>query len=168
METTNLADLYNLDAIPWSRALEALEGPQPPMLTWFLATTRPDGRPHIAGVGAIWYDDKVWFTQRPRDPQEPEPHREPQLRDRGVAARDRPRLRRRAAAGDRRRDAQTAREALRRDRLAGEGRGRRVHVRLQRAERRTAAVVPALACPDDRLRVLGSEPGGATRWRFTD
>ena len=65
METRNLADLYSLDAIPWSRALEALEGPQPPMLTWFLATTRPDGRPHVAGVGAVWYEDKVWFTSGP-------------------------------------------------------------------------------------------------------
>ncbi|MFL5749015.1 MAG: pyridoxamine 5'-phosphate oxidase family protein, partial [Chloroflexota bacterium] len=62
MHEKNLADLYDLDPIPWSRALAALEGPQPPMLTWFLATTRPDGRPHIAGVGAIWYDDRVYFT----------------------------------------------------------------------------------------------------------
>ena len=65
METTNLADLYGLVAIPWSRALEALEGPQPPALTWFLATTRPDGRPHVAGVGAVWYEDKVWFVSGP-------------------------------------------------------------------------------------------------------
>ena len=65
METRNLADLYSLDAIPWSRALEALEGPQPPTLTWFLATTRPDGRPHVAGVGAIWYEGKIWFVSGP-------------------------------------------------------------------------------------------------------
>ena len=63
METKNLADLYGLDPIPWSRALEILEasGPQPNGTT-FLATMRPDGRPHLAGVGAIWDNGKVYIV----------------------------------------------------------------------------------------------------------
>ncbi len=65
MDQKNLADLYRLDPIPWSRALEALEAPEstePRPLTHFLATTRPDGRPHMAGVGAVWDDGKVYFV----------------------------------------------------------------------------------------------------------
>ena len=64
METTNLADLYDLDPIPWSRALEALEA-RSRRADRFLATTRPDGRPHVAGVGAVWYEGKVWFVSGP-------------------------------------------------------------------------------------------------------
>ena len=62
MDPTNLADLYGLDPIPWSRALEALESAEPQKQTPFLATTRPDGRPHMAGVGALWDSGKVYFV----------------------------------------------------------------------------------------------------------
>ncbi len=65
MRQKNLADLYNLDPIPWSRALAALEAPESAAsqpLTYFLATTRPDGRPHSAGVGAVWDDGRVYFV----------------------------------------------------------------------------------------------------------
>jgi general stress protein 26 len=58
----NLAELYDLDPIPWSVALAALEAQQPEQRTPFLATTRPDGRPHVAGVGALWDSGKVYFT----------------------------------------------------------------------------------------------------------
>ena len=66
MEQTNLADLYGLDPIPWSRALEALEANDPQGQTPFLATTRPDGRPHIAPLGAVWQDGKVYFVSGPQ------------------------------------------------------------------------------------------------------
>jgi nitroimidazol reductase NimA-like FMN-containing flavoprotein (pyridoxamine 5'-phosphate oxidase superfamily) len=62
METTNLADLYRLDPIPWSRALRALESFGGPEHRAFLATTRPDGRPHLAGVGALWDQGKVYIV----------------------------------------------------------------------------------------------------------
>src|SRR4029450_11307954 len=65
MDTKNLADLYGLDPIPWSRALQALESPERPNDTSFLATTRPDGRPHVAGVGAVWDGGKVYFVSGP-------------------------------------------------------------------------------------------------------
>lgn len=60
IEATNL-DRYGHDPLPWSRALEAMLDP-PPMATWFLSTTLPDGRPHVAGVGAGWHDGYVYFT----------------------------------------------------------------------------------------------------------
>jgi hypothetical protein len=51
-------DIYGEKPIPWSRALEQLdagfEG------TCWLATTRPDGRPHVAGIGALWNDGKFY------------------------------------------------------------------------------------------------------------
>lgn len=65
MQTKNLADLYDLPPIPWSRALEALESQIPQRQTTFLATTRPDGRPHMAGVGALWQDGKVYVVSGP-------------------------------------------------------------------------------------------------------
>ncbi len=65
MDAKNLGDLYGLDPIPWSRALEALEAEQTGNPTYFLGTTRPDGRPHLAGVGAIWAEGKVYFVSGP-------------------------------------------------------------------------------------------------------
>ncbi|HET9346969.1 MAG TPA: pyridoxamine 5'-phosphate oxidase family protein [Candidatus Limnocylindrales bacterium] len=66
MDQKNLADLYGLPPIPWSRALEALEkGDQKGNETSFLTTTRPDGRPHVAGVGAVWDSGKVYFVSGP-------------------------------------------------------------------------------------------------------
>jgi pyridoxine/pyridoxamine 5'-phosphate oxidase len=66
VEQKNLAELYDLPPIPWSRALEALEANEPqPNGTVFLSTIRPDGRPHVAGVGAIWDDGKMYFVSGP-------------------------------------------------------------------------------------------------------
>ena len=62
MDEKNLADLYGLDPIPWSRALAALESNEPQKQTPFLATTRPDGRPHVAGVGALWDHGRVYIV----------------------------------------------------------------------------------------------------------
>jgi hypothetical protein len=62
MQQKNLAELYDLPPVPWSRAIEALEGGPVAPGTWFLATVRPDGRPHVAGVGAVWQDGKVYVV----------------------------------------------------------------------------------------------------------
>ena len=66
MEQKNL-DIYGNAAIPWSRALKALvaDPAKPagePPTTYWLATTRPDQRPHIAGVGAVWADGRLHFV----------------------------------------------------------------------------------------------------------
>ena len=65
MDQKNLADLYGLDPIPWSRALEALQGSGGSETRCFMATTRPDGRPHVAGVGALWDEGKVYVVSGP-------------------------------------------------------------------------------------------------------
>jgi pyridoxine/pyridoxamine 5'-phosphate oxidase len=66
MEEKNL-DIYGDPPIPWTRAVQQLEAApdiQPPLTTW-LSTVRPDGRPHTAGVGALWVDGKFYFTSGP-------------------------------------------------------------------------------------------------------
>src|ERR1700730_9533320 len=60
MEQKNL-DIYGSEPIPWSRALKQLEDVPSPTSFW-LATVRPDGRPHMAAVGALWGDGKFYFV----------------------------------------------------------------------------------------------------------
>lgn len=60
--TKNL-DIYGDEALPWSRARDVLDGLDPSaMITWFLGTTGTTGRPHAAGVGAMWVDGGLYFT----------------------------------------------------------------------------------------------------------
>jgi pyridoxine/pyridoxamine 5'-phosphate oxidase len=56
-------DIYGSETIPWSRAREQLEADGPG--SWWLASVRPDGRPHATAVGALWVDGKVYFTTSP-------------------------------------------------------------------------------------------------------
>jgi len=57
---------YGSPELPWSRALEVLVTDTPTAdLTFFVATVRPDGRPHSAGVGAVWVDGALYFTGGP-------------------------------------------------------------------------------------------------------
>jgi hypothetical protein len=63
--TRNL-DLYGHAELPWSRARDILATDTPTAdLTFFVATVRPDGRPHTAGVGAVWVDDALYFVGGP-------------------------------------------------------------------------------------------------------
>jgi hypothetical protein len=65
ISTRNL-DRYGSAALPWSRPRDILATDTPTAdLTFFVATARPDGRPHTAGVGAIWVDDTLYFTSGP-------------------------------------------------------------------------------------------------------
>lgn len=65
-ETVNLAELYEQEPMPWSRALEALgTGSLGPDVPCFLGTVRPDRRPHSAGVGVVEHDGDLYFTSGP-------------------------------------------------------------------------------------------------------
>jgi hypothetical protein len=65
ISTRNL-DMYGSAALPWSRPRDIMAADTPKEnLTFFLATVRPDGRPHSAGVGAIWLDDTLYFVSGP-------------------------------------------------------------------------------------------------------
>jgi hypothetical protein len=56
--------------IPWSRAVDQLDKLEPrggsrgP--TCWLTTTRPDGRPHVAGVVGLWADESLYFVSGPQ------------------------------------------------------------------------------------------------------
>ena len=63
MKQKNL-DIYGHAPLPWSRAVEQLEAGT--AKSFWLATVRPDGRPHTAAVGALWVDGKLYFTSGPR------------------------------------------------------------------------------------------------------
>ena len=68
MDEQNL-DIYGHDPIPWSRALQQLEAQSREEgrgRTCWLATVAPDGRPHLAAVGALWENDQFYFTSGPR------------------------------------------------------------------------------------------------------
>jgi hypothetical protein len=60
MDQKNL-DIYGSAPIPWSRALAQLEADGGQGSYW-LSTTRPDGRSHLTAVGALWIDGKIYFT----------------------------------------------------------------------------------------------------------
>jgi hypothetical protein len=65
-ETVNLAELYEQELMPWSRAQEAVgSGPLGPDVPAFLGTVRPNGRPHSAGVGLAEHDGHIYFTSGP-------------------------------------------------------------------------------------------------------
>jgi Pyridoxamine 5'-phosphate oxidase len=65
ISTRNL-DRYGSAALPWSRAQDVLSTDTPTAdLTFFVATVRPDGRPHSAGVGAVWVAGALYFTSGP-------------------------------------------------------------------------------------------------------
>ena len=64
-EVRNL-DRYGNDVLPWSRPRDLLvAGPPQPGTSFFLGTTRPDGLPHAAPVGALWHDGDLYFTSGP-------------------------------------------------------------------------------------------------------
>jgi hypothetical protein len=65
VEVTNL-DRYGNAALPWSRPRDLiLAQPPQPGTSFFLGTSRPDGRPHAAAVGALWLDGDFYFTSGP-------------------------------------------------------------------------------------------------------
>jgi hypothetical protein len=64
VEVTNL-DRYGSAVLPWSRPRDLLAASTGPHITFFLGTTRPDGRPHAAGIGALWHDGELYFTSGP-------------------------------------------------------------------------------------------------------
>jgi hypothetical protein len=57
-------DIYGAKPIPWSRALKQLESSSAGV--YWLATTKPDGRPHVAATGALWVDGKIYFVSGAR------------------------------------------------------------------------------------------------------
>ena len=74
MDAKNLADLYHLPLVDWSRIETRLnegftQAPGtggPNRHTCWLATINPDGSPHVTGIGALWHDGAFWFETGPQ------------------------------------------------------------------------------------------------------
>lgn len=64
VETKNL-DIYDNAPLPWSRPHDILAAGIFFGRPAFLGTTRPDGRPHAAGIGTLWVDGEIYFTSGP-------------------------------------------------------------------------------------------------------
>lgn len=60
-DATNLDTTSETDPLPWSRALDLLDGGALRDAAAFLGTVRPDGRPHSARIGAAWHDGDVYL-----------------------------------------------------------------------------------------------------------
>jgi hypothetical protein len=71
-EVTNL-DRYGNAELQWDRARDLLAADPPRnKSSFFLSTIRPEGSPHVAGVGALWVDGDIYIvsgptTQKSRD-----------------------------------------------------------------------------------------------------
>src|SRR5919198_1632248 len=64
-ETKNL-DIYGHEPLPWGRARDALVSqPASEGTPYFLGTVRPDGRPHSAGVCAVWHHGDIYVVSGP-------------------------------------------------------------------------------------------------------
>jgi hypothetical protein len=67
MEIVNLGAADGLPPVPWETVIEQLDARSSPdpdahnaRTTW-LATINEDGSPHVTAVGAIWLDGTFWF-----------------------------------------------------------------------------------------------------------
>ena len=69
VKATNLADLYELPLLDWgpiearlAQGMTQVPGTGgPDRHTCWLATINPDGSPHVNGLGALWVDGAFWF-----------------------------------------------------------------------------------------------------------
>jgi PPOX class probable F420-dependent enzyme len=53
-----LDDAQGTGLLPWSWAVERLERSH----DYWVATSRPDGRPHVMPVWGVWLDGAIWFS----------------------------------------------------------------------------------------------------------
>jgi nitroimidazol reductase NimA-like FMN-containing flavoprotein (pyridoxamine 5'-phosphate oxidase superfamily) len=51
------------EPVPWQAGLEQVLGAD----TFWLSTVRPDGRPHVTPLIAVWHDDALWFATGPEE-----------------------------------------------------------------------------------------------------
>jgi len=69
-DTKNL-DMSGSPPLEWARVVDALDGIRELAVTdsashWWIATTRPDGRPHVMGVGIVWDAGRFYLVSGPR------------------------------------------------------------------------------------------------------
>jgi Pyridoxamine 5'-phosphate oxidase len=55
------------EPVPWPVGLEHVAGAD----TFWLSTVRPDVRPHVTPLTAVWHDDAIWFSAPTAPPRTP-------------------------------------------------------------------------------------------------
>ncbi len=48
---------------PWEVGRDHVAGAE----TFWISTVRPDGRPHVTPLIAVWHDEAIWFTTGPQE-----------------------------------------------------------------------------------------------------
>ncbi len=63
--TAEIHGFSNPDAAPtpWAVGLREVAAAE----TFWLSTVRPDGRPHVTPLIAVWHADAIWFTTGPEE-----------------------------------------------------------------------------------------------------
>lgn len=51
------------EPMPWSAGLEQVNAAD----TFWLSTVRPDGRPHVTPLIAVWHGEAIWFSTGPEE-----------------------------------------------------------------------------------------------------
>jgi nitroimidazol reductase NimA-like FMN-containing flavoprotein (pyridoxamine 5'-phosphate oxidase superfamily) len=178
MDATNLADQYKLPLIDWDLietrldqgVSQAPETGGPGRHTCWLATINRDGSPHVTGVGAIWADGSFWFETGEHTRKGTNLGRDPRCAL-SVATHDFDLV----VEGEATRVTDSATVAAMAARWNAAGWPARVD---DTGTALTAEYSAPSAGPPPwtvyRLAIKGAtaiqtvEPGGATRWRFTD
>jgi len=164
VEVKNL-DIYGSEPLEWSRTVPQLEDTSGHRTCW-LATTDPDGRAHIAGVGALWVGDTFYFTSSPRARKSRNLAREPRcaisvaLADMDLVV---------EGTATKVTDEATLNDLA--ERYAAQGWPARADNGALTAEYSAPSAGPAPwdlyeMRPSEAYGVATAEPYGATRWRF--
>jgi PPOX class probable F420-dependent enzyme len=178
VDAKNLADLYRLPLLDWGRIADRLdEGlPQAPETggpnrhTCWLATVNRDGSPHVTGIGAMWVEGAFWFATGDRTRKARNISRDPRC-TLSVASQDFDLV----VEGTAAKVTDPASVAAMATRWAAEGWPARVDSSGQALTADFSA--PSAGPPPwyvyrltpRRATALGTvEPGGATRWTFSD
>ena len=61
---------------PWAAGLGQVRAAD----TFWLSTVRPDGRPHVTPLIAVWHAEALWFATGPEERQGDKPSRQPVVR----------------------------------------------------------------------------------------
>jgi len=166
VEVTNL-DQYGHPPLLWSQARDGLASSVAGHeIDYFLCTTRPDGRPHAAGIGALWHEGAIYFVSGPET-----------RKSRNLAANPACTIAAHLEGIDLILDGEASRVVDRPtlDRLAGAYRKVGWPVEVEGDAFTAPYTAPSGGPPpwhlyrftlETAVGVGGEEPGGATRWRF--
>jgi PPOX class probable F420-dependent enzyme len=177
-EAKNLADQYHLPTVEWEAVTARLEAGLtqapgtggPDRHTCWLTTINDDGSPHVTGVGALWADGTFWFETGERTRKARNLARDPRC-TLGVSMREFDLV----LEGDAHQVTDPATVSAMAERWAAAGWPCRVDEtgRALTADYSAPSAGPPpwfvyRITPRSATALAILEPGGATRWRFSE